>query len=114
VKEHRPSHYLDVECDSTQVAEFGPHMKDLTNQHITSFAGGHGALMKLEKHKLDNIGYIKSFSGIHNNPERLRRLTHRLEFAYSLASIANAEAQDTAFVKDSVSSRYNTTGTGSQ
>jgi hypothetical protein len=74
-------------------------MKDLTKQRIISFAGGHGSSMKLVKRKLDNLGYIKSFSGIQNDPDRLRWLKNKLELVDSLASIANAEAQETALQK---------------
>ena len=43
-----------------------------------SFTGGHGATMKLAKNKIYNIGYIKGFSGVQNDPDWLRRLQKKL------------------------------------
>jgi hypothetical protein len=88
-----PSHYLDVERDNNQVAEFGPQVKDFTKQSIMSFASRHGASMNLSKRRLDNLSYIKSFSGKQNDPDRLRCLRNKLELADPLAYIANAESQ---------------------
>jgi hypothetical protein len=68
----------------------------LTKQRIMSFAGGHGATMKLAKSKLKSMGYIKSFSGVQNDVDRLRRLTNKLELAQSLASISDAQAKESA------------------
>jgi hypothetical protein len=55
--------------------------------------------MKLETLKLDNPGYVKSYGGMQNNPERLRRLTHRVEFSQSLNGNGVLEQQDMAHAK---------------
>jgi hypothetical protein len=60
-----------------------------------SFSGGHGAAMKLSKRKLDSLGYIKSFSGVHNDLDHLRRLNNKLGPAQSFASIADANESAT-------------------
>jgi hypothetical protein len=99
VMEHRPSSYLAIEFSEDQMEELGPGAKDLTTQRIMSFAGGHGATMKLSKRKLDNLEYIKAFTGVQNDPDRPRRLTNKLEPAQSLASITDAEANDAAAQK---------------
>jgi hypothetical protein len=96
VRDHHPSSYLNIEFDINQIGELGPSAKDLTKQCIMSFAGRHGATMKLAKHKLDSLGYIKFFSGVQNDPDRTRRLTNKLERVQSLASIADAEAKESA------------------
>jgi NifU-like protein involved in Fe-S cluster formation len=48
--------------------------------------------MKLSKRNLDSLGYINFFSGVQNDPDRLRCLTNKLELAHSFASIADDEA----------------------
>ena len=88
--DHRPTAYLDIKFNVNQICELVTSAKYLTKQRIMSFAGGNGATMKLAKWKLDSLGYIKSFSGVHNEPDRLRRLTQNLELSQSLASIYNA------------------------
>ena len=45
--------------------------KDLRNSGIMIFAHGDGAKMKLVSRKLDNLGYINSYGGTQNDPERL-------------------------------------------
>jgi hypothetical protein len=45
------------------------------------------------KRKLDSLGYIKSFSGVQNDPDHLRRLTNTLELGQYLA---NAGAKESA------------------
>jgi hypothetical protein len=47
-------------------------VKDLFKQCIMSFAGKHRATMEISKHELDNLGYTKPFSGVQNDPDRLR------------------------------------------
>jgi hypothetical protein len=85
-----------------QISLLGPSGNDLTNQRIMIFAGGHGATMKLAEPKLDSLEYIKSFSGVQNDPDHLRRLTNKLELMQSLASIADAEAKESAAHKVTV------------
>jgi hypothetical protein len=59
-------------------------------------------MKKLAKRKLGNLAYIKSLLGIQNDPDRHSRLKNKLELADSLASIANATAQETALQKAAV------------
>jgi hypothetical protein len=99
VMEHHPSSYLTIEFSKDQMEELGAGAKDLTKQRIMSFGGGYGATMKLAKRKLDNLEYIKAFSGVQNDPDRLCRLTNKLELVQSLASITDAEAEDAAAQK---------------
>jgi hypothetical protein len=41
----------------------------------------HVSTMKLETNKLNNMGYIKSYGGVQNDPKRLGKLNNKLEFA---------------------------------
>ena len=40
-----------------------------------------GAEMELDTRKLDNLGYIKSYGGVKNNPEHIFRLNNNLYFS---------------------------------
>ena len=51
-----------------------PTERELTHGKIIRDTVGLGAQLKLAKKKLDNLGYIKSHSGIQNYKERLKRL----------------------------------------
>ena len=93
---HRPSAYLYIKFNVNQIGEFGTSSKDLTKQRIVSFSGGNGGKTKLEKRKLDSLGYIKYFSGVHNDPDRLICLTNKLEIAQYLDSIYDAEEKESA------------------
>ena len=84
---------MDIKFNVNQIGELVTSAKDLTNQRIIIFAGGHGATMELPKRKLDSLGCIESFSGVQNNPYRLRRLTNKLELAQYLASINNSKVK---------------------
>jgi hypothetical protein len=96
VRDHHPSSYLDIEFNITQISELGTITKGLANQRITSFAGGHGATIKLAKRDLATLGYIKYFSGVQNDPDSFRRLTNKIELAQYFASIADAETKESA------------------
>jgi hypothetical protein len=80
--------YLDLGSSKEQVQVFAPGEKDLSKSSIMSCALGDGANMKLAMRKLDNLGYIKSYGGVQNYPERLRRLKNKLQ---SLTTIALLE-----------------------
>jgi hypothetical protein len=71
VTENHPSSYLNIELNSNQVGELGPSAKDLTNQRILIFAGGHGETVKLVKLKIDSLVNINSISGVQNDPDHL-------------------------------------------
>jgi hypothetical protein len=71
-----------------------PGEKDLRKSSIVSFTHGDGAKIKLAMRKLDNIGYIKYYSGVKNDHERLRGLKNKVEFFQSLATIAILEEKD--------------------
>ena len=87
VFDHRSIVYVDINFNVNQIGELVTSAKDFTNQRIIIFAGGHWATMELPKRKLDSLGYIKYFSGVHNDPDRLICLTNKLEIAQYLDSI---------------------------
>ena len=62
-----------------------PTERELTHGKIIRDTVGLGAQLNLAKRKLDNLGYIKSHSGIQNDKERLKRLKSQLTLATSLA-----------------------------
>ena len=66
------------------------------------FAHGYGAKMKLLMRNMDNLGYIKSYGGVQNYPEKLHRLKNKLEFSQSLATISLLEHRDTNKAKESI------------
>jgi predicted GIY-YIG superfamily endonuclease len=66
---------------------------------IMSYAHGDVATMKLTTRKLANLGYVNSYGGIQNDPERIHRLTNGMEFTQSLAVITVLEQQDVAQTK---------------
>ena len=84
VCDHRTSAYLGIDFNVNKIGELWPSVKVFTKQHIINFSSGNGATMKLAKRKLEIMGYIKSFLGVHNDPDRLRLLTKKLELAHSL------------------------------
>ena len=81
------SDYLGIEVSSTQKGIIMPTKRELTHSRIIIDTVGLGAQLKLAKRKLDNLGYIKSHSGIQNDKERLKRLKSQLILAASLAEI---------------------------
>jgi hypothetical protein len=90
---------LDVEHSEAQVEEFGSGAKYLQMCSIMRYAHDDGVMMKFVAWKLDNLGCVKSHGGMQNDPERLHRLTNRVEFSQSLAAIAVLEHQDAVQVK---------------
>ena len=85
--ETNPSDYLGIEVSNTQKGIIMPTERELTQGKIIRDTVGLGAQLKLAKRKLDNLGYIKSHSGIQNDKERLKRLKSQLTLAASLAEI---------------------------
>ena len=104
VMEHCQSSYTYIEFSKDQMEELVPGEKYLTKHHIISFTVGHGATMKLAYCRLNNLGYIKAFSGVQNDSDRLYHLKNRLEISHSLALITDADAwaKDDAAQKISV------------
>jgi hypothetical protein len=84
---HEPSVYLDLSCSKEKIQDFAPGEKDFMKSSIMSFAHGYEAKIKLLTRKLDNLGYIKSYGGVQNDPERLCRLKNKLEFSQLLAKM---------------------------
>jgi hypothetical protein len=95
-KIHTPSVYLDIEHSEAQVKELGSDAKDLQKCSIVRYAHGNGFKVEIATRNLNNIGYAKSYGGMQNDPERLRRLINRVEFTQSLATIAVLEQKDVA------------------
>ena len=86
-----PAQYLDVEMTSDQRMLLNPTLHDLTLRAIMRDSGGNGALRKLARRKLDNVGDIKAHCGIQNNPERIRQLSAARELSASITEIARKE-----------------------
>jgi hypothetical protein len=78
-----------------QVKEFGSDAKDLGKCIIMSYAHIAGTIIK----KFDNLGYVKSYVSVQNNPERLRCLTNKVEFSQSIIAIAVLGQQDVVRAK---------------
>jgi hypothetical protein len=74
LKTQAPSMYLYVQCSDEQIREFGPGAKDLRNCSIVRYSHDNGTTVKFDTRKLDNLGYVNSYGGVQNDPERLRRL----------------------------------------
>jgi len=51
-----------------------PAEEELTQGRMMRKSVGMGAKLKLAERKLDNLGYIKSHYGLHNNEACLKRL----------------------------------------
>ena len=75
-------------------------------------AGGQGAQKNLAKRKLDNIGDVKAYCGIQNDPERIRKLRAVGELAASISEIARAEKAATAAKKIKEVGVFQPAGTG--
>jgi hypothetical protein len=41
----------------------------------------HASTVRLATNKINNMGYIKSYGGVKNDPKRLGKLNNKLEFA---------------------------------
>ena len=77
------------------------------------FEHGDGVKMKLSIWKLDNIGYIRSYSGVLNHPEQLFRLKKKLELSKSLVTITPLEKRDDQQAKDAIDTEHNYLTNGS-
>ena len=64
-----------------------PSPADMACGTIMASAGGAGASTKLAKRKLNNLGMIRSHSGVQNNPEQIKRMKAQLQLAESMAAI---------------------------
>ena len=89
-----PSLYLGVDVSKLQMSVIQPTEEELTQGRIMRDTVGMGAQLKLVKSKLDNLGYIKSQSGIQNNKTRLQRLENQMEMVSSLAEINTLKDQE--------------------
>ena len=87
----KPSCYLAIDLDKSQLGILAPTSLQLNKREIMRYAGGTGASMKMAARKLDQFGYIKSYSGLANDPARLSKLANQLMLAKSVASIAEEE-----------------------
>jgi hypothetical protein len=85
--------YLDVEHSEAQVKEFGPGAKYIRKCSITIYAHDNGTTINLASRKLENIGYVKSYGGMHNDPERLHHLLNRVELSQSFTIIAGSSSR---------------------
>ena len=68
-----------------------PTTADLTKRNLMVTPSGEGAKLKLAKIRVDNLGYVKSHSGIMNDPVQLAALHNQLHLARSFASISEHE-----------------------
>ena len=90
----KPSPYLGIYVSDLQQGLIQPTEEELTQGRIMRESVGMGAKLKLVKRKLDNLGYIKSHSGLQNNEARLERLKSQMEMAASLAEINGMRYQE--------------------
>jgi len=67
---------------------------------------GSNTQLKMVKWKLDNFGYIKSYSGIQNNNVQIKRLKNQLELSASLSEINAMNIIDEWEKKDKMKSWY--------
>jgi hypothetical protein len=58
--------------------------------------------MKFATRNIDNLGYVKSYDGVQNDPELLCQLTNKLEFSQSLAAIIMLEQRDATHAQTDV------------
>jgi hypothetical protein len=58
---------------------FNPTILDLSVRELMKDAGGEGATIRTAQRKLDNMSYIKSHSGLANNPERMKRVHNQVD-----------------------------------
>jgi hypothetical protein len=65
-----PSTHLDVHVckNKGQHVIFNPTLLDLSVRELMKDAGGEGATLRTSQRTLDNMGYIKSHSGLANDP----------------------------------------------
>ena len=56
--------------------------------------------MKIEIKKIDNLGYIKFYGSVKNDPERRLQLKNNLEFSQSLTTNALLDQRDSHQAKD--------------
>jgi hypothetical protein len=91
-----PSVHLDVHVykNTGQHILFNPTLLDLLVRELMKDAGGVGATLRTAQRKLDNFGYIKSHSGLANDPERLERMRNQVDLTASFADIHNVQARD--------------------
>ena len=71
IKLHDPSVILELSFYKEQVQDFVSGEKDFRKYIIMIFVHVDGANTKLVTRNLDNFGYIKSYDGAQNDPERL-------------------------------------------
>ena len=83
----KPSSYLGIDVSDVQMSVMQPSEEELTQGWIMKETVGTGAKLKLVKRKLDNLGYIKSESGIQNDEKCLKRLENQMQMAAALAEI---------------------------
>ena len=83
----QPSKHLGINMSKSQRSAIMPSREDLAANVIMRDTQGLGAQLKISKRKLDNLGFIKSHSGIQNSEERIKRLKSQLKLSETLAEI---------------------------
>jgi len=86
-----PSGYLDIAMSASACIVMNPTVLDLSKRNIMLEVSGEGAKMRLSKRRLDNLGSIKSHSGLMNNPALLAALENQLQLGQSFASLSEHE-----------------------
>ena len=96
--QHRISAYLAISPrGKIQKSLQSPEMLDIVKGDVMKDIGSSGPGAKISRRKLDALSYVKSQSGLVNNPERLKRLKDQLELAGSIEDIlASQEELETA------------------
>ena len=69
--QYKPSSHLAIDIGKSQLGMLTPTSLQSNKREITRYAGGMGASMKMAAQKLDQFGYIKSYSGLANDQARL-------------------------------------------
>ena len=65
----------------------------MTTSKIMSYSCGQSAAVKLAAQIIDNLGCVKLYCGVHNDPKILIKLKNKLDFSRSIAEIAVAEGK---------------------
>ena len=86
-----PISNLAIDLDKYQLGMMTSTSLQLNKREIMQYASGMGASMKMAAQKLDQFGYIKSYSGLANDQARLAKLANQLMLVKLVASIVEEE-----------------------
>ena len=87
-----PSHYLSAEMNKDQKdLILNLSDKDFGRSELMKDAGRTCATTKLSKRKLYNMGCIKAYSGLKNDPVRIGRMKRAAMLAESMSHVSRVE-----------------------